>query len=865
MKNNIILLVFLLSGLSVFAQPLNRPTYAMMVAEAENQMEKKDYYRALEWYEKAYEESKDRELTIILADLSYMLRDYRDSERWYSRALRKSRKVKEVPEEKRFEYARSLKMNEKYEEAIAEFDQFLKYTKDPVRKELAELEKVGCEYALVAKEDEQVSLTHGGKNVNTKISEYSPYLTNDNQTLFYSSLNSDEVIELEEGDQESFAKIYKSTRSDKGWSEGEVLGENINRVGYYNTNVRLSPDEKRMFFTRAETSGSVLTTSKIYMSESAGGVWGPAEELPSVNGDFLSKSPAVGELFGKEVLFFVSDMEGGEGGYDIYYATYKGGGQFGDPVNLGPQINTIGNEDTPFYRDGVLYFSSEGHPGIGGYDIFRSDWNGTRWSKPQNMGKPFNSSVDDLYFMLDKEGYHGALASNRIAEGARSLHGKTCCNDIYNVSLKKITADLVAMTYDSETKDPLKNVTLEIYEVTDNGNKLIETKTNATGNNFDFPLELDKSYMITGYTENYDADTAYFNTVSLFDSKTFNERLDLVPGEVVEVLRREEPFVLENILYAFNSDKIEPEAEPDLEFIQGLMTRYPEMVIELSSHTDSRGTDAANENLSQRRAESARRWLVRNGISRDRIQAKGYGESKPQTVNAKSNERFPFLPVGQVLTEEYINTLSADEAQFEAAHQLNRRTEFKIIEGPTSIIIEEERLIQIGNRKVDGEQKAEPKKEEKKSRRRGGGDSIIQLPGVPAPKQTDPPVEIHKLSSLYGKKDLKGFPIMHFEERIFDMGEVKKGEIREHIFHYTNRGDTTLDIDLVQVCECTEKEYSPTTVEPGGKGWIKVIFDSNKADADQEESDVDIYLKNIDPEIDAPVFERVKYTFKVVE
>ena len=864
MKNYITAFIFFLIGTSVFAQPLNRATYAMMVKTAEEQMELKDYYQALVWYEKAYEDSKDRELTVIMADLSYLLRDYRDAERWYKRALRKSKKVKEVPEEKRFEYARSLKMLGKYEEAMSEFDKYLRFTTDPIRKELAELEKVGCEYAAVIREDDQATLTHGGKKINTKISEYSPYLTSDNQTLYYSSLNSDEIIELEEGEQDMYAKIYKATRSDKGWGEGEVLGENINRPGYYNTNVRLSPDEKKMFFTRAMTSGSVLTESKIYMSENAGGTWGASNELAGVNGEYLAKSPAVGELFGKEVLFFVSDMDGGEGGYDIYYATYKGGGQYGDPVNLGPQINTVGNEDTPFYRDGVLYFSSEGHPGIGGYDIFRSDWNGTRWSKPQNMGLPFNSSVDDLYFMLDKEGYHGSLASNRIAEGSRSLHSKTCCNDIYNVSLKKIEADLAALTFDNDTKEALKNVTVEIYEVTETGNKLIDSKTNAGGNDFGFPLELDKSYMITGYTDNYTADTALFSTMGLFDSQTFNERLDLKPGEVYEVLRKEEPFVLENILYDFNSDRIKLEAEPDLEFIKGLMTRHADMVIELSSHTDSRGTDAANQNLSQRRAESARRWLVRNGITRVRIQAVGYGETKSQTVNAKTNERFPFLSIGQVLTEEYINSLSADEVQFEAAHQLNRRTEFKILEGPTSIVIEEERLIQIGNRKVEEGQKAAPNKNDKKPKRRGGGDSVKQFPTIKLP-QNDPPVEIHKFSSLYGKKDLKDLPIMHFENRVFDMGEVKKGEVKEYTFHYTNVGDTTLDIDLVQVCECTEKEYSPTTVKPGEKGWIKVIFDSNKAAEDQDESDVDIYLKNIDPEIDAPIFERVKYKFTLIE
>ena len=865
MKSYIAILLFLLGGLTSFAQPLNRATYAMMIEEAENQMEKQDYYRALEWYEKAYDESKDRSLYVIMADLSYMLRDYRKSERWYGRALKKNKRNKTPPEEKRFEYARSLKMNGKYDEAIVEFDRFIAKTKDPVKKELAELEKVGCEYARVAKEDEQVTLTHAGKKINTKISEYSPYLTNDNQEMYYSSLNSDDVIELEEGDQESYAKIFKSTRSDKGWSEGEALGEEINRPGFYNTNVRLSPDEKRMFFNRSMTTGSVLTESKIYMSERSGGTWSPPNELANVNGDFIAKSPCVGELFGKEVLFFASDMDGGEGGYDLYYATYKGNGQYGDPVNLGPQLNTVGNEDTPFYRDGVLYFSSDAHPGIGGFDVFRSDWNGTRWSKPQNMGRPFNSSVDDLYFMLDKEGYHGALASNRIAEGARSLHGRTCCNDIYNVSLKKIVADLVALTYDSDTQEPLNNVTLEIFEISDKDSKLVGSKTNGSGNNFEFPLELDKAYMIVGSADNYEADTATFNTVSLFDSKTYNEKLDLKPGKIVEVLRREEPFVLENILYDFNDDKIKPEAESDLEFIYGLMTKYPEMVIELSSHTDARGGDDFNRNLSQRRAESARRWLMRKGIPRARIQAKGYGESQPQTVNEKIHAKFPFLPVGQVLTEEYINTLKADEKQFEDAHQVNRRTEFKIISGPRSIVIEEEKLIQIGNRKVDGsEQKPTPKKQNKKKSkgRRGGGDSIQQVPNI---KMQGDPVKIDKLSSLYGKKDLTGLPIMQFDERVFDMGEIKKGEVREHTFHYTNVGDVDLEIDLVQVCECTEREYAPSVVKPGGRGWIKVKFDSGKATDDQDSSDVDVYLKNIDPEIDAPIFERVRFVFKVVE
>jgi peptidoglycan-associated lipoprotein len=901
MKNIILIATLLFCGaFSAFGQPLNRPTYAMMVQTAEEQMEKKDYYRALEWYEKAYDESKDIEMAIIIADLSYMLRDYRNSEKWYVRALKPTRKNKKVDEyqEKRFEYARSLKMNEKYDEAIEEFNKFISISKDPVRQELAELEKVGCEFGRVAKPVDGVTITHGGKEINGKNSEYSPFLSADNKELYFAALVGDDIIvvadkpaaddktkvdlgtKTDEGTSDYFSKIYKSTKGDKGWGKPEPLDGNVNRPEFFNVNNSIAPDGNRMFFNRELLDGHILKESKIYVSQNNGGTWGAANELSGVNGNFIAKSPAVGELFGREVLFFASNMEGGQGGYDLYYSTYKGNGQYGDPVNLGPKINSIGDEDTPFYRDGVLYFSSTGHPGLGGYDIFMSTWNGTMWSKPTNMGKGYNSSVDDLYFMLDKEGYTGLLASNRIAEGSRSVHSKTCCNDIYNVFLKKIEADILATAFDAETKEPLNGVTFELIELQGETPKTVDTKTNGGANTYDAVLELDRSYIIIASAENYSNDTVRFNTVGLFDSKSYKERLNLKPGRITKKIVRNEPFVLENILYDFDDDKILPPAEGDLQVIYDLMNTYPDMVIELSSHTDARGDDNYNRNLSQRRAESARRWLTGKGIVRNRIEAKGYGEGQPKTVDAKANAKFPYLKVGDVLTEEYINKLLPDSVKFEAAHQLNRRTEFKILSGPTSITIEEEQLIQIGNRKIDpNAPKAEPKKEEKPSQRRpapnrnnrrgntpsGGGDSIhpapIKLNVSPAKKDS---IIIDKLSSLYGKKDLKGFPIMQFETRVYDMGTVKKGEMKEYTFHFTNVGDVALDIDIVSVCECTSYELGPSLVKPSEKGWIKVVFDSNKKE-ESDTSDVDIYLKNIDPEIDAPIFERVKFKYELVD
>jgi peptidoglycan-associated lipoprotein len=927
MKNHILIATLLLfCGFAAMGQPLNRPTYAMMINTAEEQMEKRDYYRALEWYEKAYDESKDIELVIKIADLSYLLRDYNKAEKWYARALKPTKKNKKVSEyaEKRFEYARSLKMMEKYDEAIIEFNKYLETATDPLRRELTDLEKIGCEFAKVTKSQDGLSITHGGKEINGKNSEYSPFLSADNKEIYFAALVGNDIIEVndkpkaedgkggggtdggggddksggrggdggdggdkakldlglkkeDEGGGEPFSKIYKSAKSDKGWGKPTALDENVNRVDFFNVNNSISPDGKRMFFNRELVDGHILKEAKIYMSEGKDGSWGAANELKGVNGNYIAKSPCVGELFGREVLFFVSNMEGGQGGYDIYYATYKGAGQYGDPVNLGPKINSIGNEETPFYRDGVLYFSSDGHPGLGGYDIFMSTWNGTMWSKVNNMGKGYNSSVDDLYFMLDKEGYTGVLASNRPSEGSRSVHSKTCCNDIYNVILKKIEANVVATAFDAETKEPLTGVTFEFVEMQGGTPKVLDTKTLDKYENM---MELDRNYMIIASAENYSNDTVRLTTLGLFDSKTYTEKLNLKPGRITKKIVRNEPFVLENILYDFNDDKILLPAEGDLQVIFDLMNRYPDMVIELSSHTDARGGDEFNKNLSQRRAESARRWLTNKGIPRTRIEAKGYGETQPKTVDAKSNGKFPYLKVGEVLTEAYINALLPDSVKFEAAHQLNRRTEFKILSGPTSITIEEEQLIQIGNRKVDpNAPKVDPKKDPKQTTPNnrkpapnrnnrsggnapGGGDSVKTAPfKLPAEAKKDS-IIIDKLSSLYGKKELKGLPVLKFDTRVHDMGTLKKGEVREYTFYFTNVGDTTADIDLVSVCECTSYELGPSLVKPGEKSWVKVIFDSNKKD-ESGDSDVDIFLKNIDPEFDAPILERVKFKFEL--
>ncbi len=837
---------------SLTAQPIGKSSYEVLLQGAEEALAKKDYYLALEKYEEAYDEKKDRELTLTIANLHYQLRDYTKAERWYRRLLDRDKENKYG--EERFNYGRVLKMIGQYPDAIEELQKFIDETSDPIKKQLAQNELIGAEMARSMSETGKgVTVENAGRNVNGKQSEYSPALSRDGQTLYFSAFDADDVIVVDDKNTDYHARLYMAAKDDNGWNRRKALDDKINRPGVHTTNVTLSADGNRMFFTRSELQGNVLSLSKIYMSEGGDGGWLGPNELEGVNGEYIATHPAVGDLYGKEVLFFSSNMEGGEGGMDIFYATYEGGGKYSDPVSLGAVINTVGNEMTPYFVDGTLYFSSDGHPGIGGYDIFYSTWDGANWSKPENMGKVYNSSVDDLYFRMDEEGYNGFLTSNR--EGGRSAHSKTCCDDIYSFSIAKLFADLVVGVFDDATKQPLSGATVSLIEMVNDQPGVPDNKTNGDGNRFEYGLGLEKPYKVVVTHPDYFPDSTSLNTVGLKESQTFKHNFILKakpkpppePDSIVVV--ENVPIVLENILYDFDDDRIRQSAEVDLELVYQIMTEHDSMKVEMGSHTDSRGDDNYNADLSQRRAESARRWLVRKGIDRDRIVAKGYGETQPQTVSAKVAGQHDFLNEGDVLTIDFIEALETEEEK-EIAHELNRRTEFKIIEGPTSIQIKRIERVMPDEKGED----ATPKKSS--SRRSNNRNSLPQI------ANGDP--VISPLSSLRGRKDLKGVPIMHFEERVIDFGKVKKGEKRTHTYEFTNKGDTALTISLVSACDCTTTEYPTETIQPGGKGSIKVIFDSTEKD-ESETIDVDILLENTLPDTGAPIIEMLQYKYELVK
>jgi outer membrane protein OmpA-like peptidoglycan-associated protein/tetratricopeptide (TPR) repeat protein len=749
---NIILFALAISNLAPIvaeAQPLNasRPEYMLQVAE--EKFEAKDYVNALDFYNKYYEATKDRTVLYKTGLADMYLKDYTKAESNFSRSLQRTKSASvETNEDARLYLGMMQKMNDKYDEAVVTLEEYIKTAKDDAKIARAKTELEGAKLAMRMKENPKLMLENLGTKVNTGNSEYSPSVSG--SMLYFAALRDGKITLIDGKEGDFYAKIYKTGINAKGeFDKPEALGGEINRLGTHQGNVSFSPDGQTMYFTRFTLSGNEVGESTIFYSSKQGdGSWGAAKEVSGVNGKWQVKHPVMGELFGKPVMFMTSNMESTKGGFDIFYANKIGEGEFSNPVNLGDVINTTGDDETPFYQNGKLYFSSNGHPTIGGSDIFVSSWNGATWTKPENMGKGYNSPANDSYFTMDANGT-SFFTSNR--KGGRSLKS-TCCEDIYIIKTEPVVIDLVVEAMDPK-KQPMKGLTYEFMDLStkalndsktldkytsaltqkrsytvivskpgyyndtlsfntmditktttvrktanmrplaiisanlearaeDNGKPLTGvtyTLTELASNKSDSRsmdiyragLPLSKSFRLIGSKSGYQSDTVTFNTNDIKETTTI-EKLLRLKVKIITVTTNQK-IALNNIFYKL--DKFEAndahmqnfgEAQKSLDYLYDIMVKYPAMVIELGSHTDARGSDAYNLTLSQKRADGAKAYLVGRGIKSENINAKGYGETQ--------------------LVNRCANGVKCDDEE----HLQNRRTEFRIVSGPTSIEISEQ-------------------------------------------------------------------------------------------------------------------------------------------------------------------------------
>ena len=653
------LIIMALATGPLFSQPLTKIPYQAHLIKAAEYAEQNNYHSQLEELEEAYKQKRDFSLIPVMADLNYKLRDYARAENYYKRIVDRDKDGSNI--EALYKYGKMIKMNGRYDEALPVLNKAAASASEP----WSSLAKLAAEGIAMARSTDSIAdlvVVPASRQINTRSGEYSPNI-HDN-TLYYTSANRSAKDEL---DNVYPVNVYKSMRSSDGsWGKPDLASANLAAASPVTGNVAIDKNSGTMFLTKAGLKGEVVEFSRIYYSRPEGGEWSEPVKVTGLFDSALVKNPMPGELYGREVLFFSSDAPGGHGGFDLYYATRLSEGNYDAPVNLGAAINTSQDEITPFYRDGQLIYASDGLPSFGGLDLFLTEWNGSSWSAPVNMGPGYNSYADDMYYTIDKEGYQGFLVSNR--EGTISSRSKTCCDDIFQFNITKpvINADIFVL----DQNKPLRGSNFTILEQTNPAGAI--NQTGEKDYRYQYELELNKVYLVRVSKPGYYPDSIYIQTTGITHDTTLTRKINLKPKPEVIVVTLNEPIRLNNIYYDYNDAKILPESEPDLNYLHDIMLEYPTIIIELSSHTDARGGDEFNQKLSQRRAESARNYLLAKGIAADRISAVGYGET------------------------QILNKCTNDVKCTDDEHRFNRRTEFKITSGPTSIEIKKQEVRERG-------------------------------------------------------------------------------------------------------------------------------------------------------------------------
>lgn len=416
----------------------------------------------------------------------------------------------------------------------------------------------------------------------------------------------------------------------------------------------LSADGKTMYFTYSKPVNGQDLGAKIYVSQRASGEWGEAQEVKL----FKDSSITVGHptlCSTGDTMYFVSDAPGGFGGKDIYMAI-SNGSEWDDIRNLGPTINTSDDELFPFIRkDGRLYFSSKGHPGYGGLDIFYAMPKDTTW-EVFNMGTPFNSIADDFGITFAGETENGFFSSNRGQKKGYDL--------IYSFVLPEMEF-LVEGKVTNTDGEHLSDASLRLVG---NDGTNVKTQIRRDGT-YRLKLQKDTRYAMLVTARGYLNMKHIFATEGLTDSHTYQQDFSMSPIS--------KPVKMGNIFFKFGSWELTPDSEDGLNALVKLLNDNPNITIEMAAHTDMIGNNTSNQELSLKRAQSVVNYLIKKGIEQERLTPVGYGEEKPVVVDEVLHKQYPYLPKNQVLDETFITTLPADKQ--EVCNSLNRRTEFRVL------------------------------------------------------------------------------------------------------------------------------------------------------------------------------------------
>jgi outer membrane protein OmpA-like peptidoglycan-associated protein/tetratricopeptide (TPR) repeat protein len=556
--------------------------------------------------------------------------------------------------EDRLAYARLLLKNGEYKNAAQEFKTVLDSLPNST------LAKNGLQSALSAAETKEKGSRYTVKKMdvfNSRRAEYAPQLFGDQyeQLYFTSTRNEAEGDELSGITGTKPADIFVSTKDDKGkWSKPEPVSGGVN-TAYDEGACCFTPDGREMYLTQCTTDPSYPRYAQIVKSNRSDAAWGKATEVKLINDTLSSYAhPAISP--DGEWLYFVSDMPGGKGGLDIWRIRLTQAG-LGGVENLGSPINTEGNESFPTFRpNGDFYFSSDGHPGMGGLDIFIAKVGKDGKYHLEHPGYPLNSQGDDFGMTFEGPYNRGFFSSNRN-DGRGWDH-------IYSFENPEIVQNVVGWVYE---QDGYELQAAEVYIVGNDGtNQKIGVKSDGS---FSYQVEPGVDYLFLATCK------GYLNHKEELSVKPVDESKEYVLQFALPSISA--PVVIDNVFYDFDKATLREESTAALDRLVTLLNDNPNITIELSAHCDFRGSDAYNKRLSQLRAESCVNYLTAHGIAKERLTPVGYGEEKPKKVRKKLTEKITWLKEGDELTEEYIGKL--DEEKQEICNQLNRRTEFIVL------------------------------------------------------------------------------------------------------------------------------------------------------------------------------------------
>lgn len=628
------------------------------LSEADAQFQRGEYYDASVTYKKVYNKLRKKEERPQRGEVAFKMgRCYRllNMSARASAAFQNALRYEYPDSTTHFMLAQALHADGKYAAALRSYDKYLEFCPDD---SLAINCAEGCRTAQEIRARGSRYVVKQAKLFNSRRADFCPmYLGADCDQIYYTS-----TTEKATGDKKSEitgmknADVFFSKKNEKGeWERPEPVEGELN-TEFDEGIVAFSPDAQTMYLTKARRELNAPTSVEIYTSTRSDAKWSAPVKF-EITADTLSTfgHPAVSP--DGEYLYFVSDMPGGYGGKDIWRISLKE--RQGSLVNLGPDINTEGNDDFPYVRsDGSLYFSSDGHPGMGGLDIFRATAVGDpadlRW-KVENMGFPINSAGDDFGITFGK-GEDGFFSSNR--GDARGY------DHIYSFEYDPVRITIEGLVMDKD-EEPVKNAIIRI--VGNDGSNQKEVARND--GSFSFALQRGVKYVMLAGAK------GYLNQKQEFASDSTMEDANYWVEFILPSISK--PSVVENIFYDYDKADLRPESKTALNELIAVLHDNPNVTIEMASHTDRWGSDAYNINLSERRAKSVVDYLVENGISRDRLQPHGYGKSRPKTVTKRIARLYPQFKEGDILTEEFIKTLSEEDQQ--AADQINRRTEFSVL------------------------------------------------------------------------------------------------------------------------------------------------------------------------------------------